>query len=71
MAADLLLFGGFLIWAVADRISIKHRPVVRPTPGPPPMKYNDLIAVVGGLALYVLFVFWLHLRLIGVSPMPL
>jgi uncharacterized membrane protein len=71
MAADLLLFGGFLIWAVADRISIKHRPVVRPTPGPPPMKYNDVIAVVGGLALYVIFVFWLHLRLIGVSPMPL
>lgn len=71
MLADLFLFGGFLIWAVADRISLKHRPVVRPTPGPPPMKYNDLIAVVVGLALYVIFIFWLHVRLIGVSPMPL
>lgn len=70
MVADLLLFGGFLIWAVADRIAIKHRPVVRPTPGPPPMKYNDLIAVVGGLALYVVFVLYLHVRLIGVSPLP-
>ncbi|MDY6944531.1 MAG: NnrU family protein [Pseudomonadota bacterium] len=70
MLADLLLFGGFLIWAVADQISVKRRPVVRPVPGPPPMKYNDLIAVVGGLALYVVFVFWLHLRLIGVAPLP-
>ncbi len=46
-------------------ISVKRRAVVRPVPGPPPGKYNDLIAVVGGLALYVIFVFWLHLWLIG------
>jgi uncharacterized membrane protein len=71
MLADLLLFGGFLIWAVADRISVKHRAVVRPVPGPPPGKYNDLIAVVGGLALYVIFVFWLHTWLIGVPPLAM
>lgn len=71
MLADLLLFGGFLLWAVADRISVKRRAVVRPVPGPPPAKYNDLIAVVGGLALYVLFVFWLHLWLIGVPPLAI
>lgn len=70
MLADVLLFGGFLVWAVADRISLKRR-VVRPTPGPPPLKYNDLIAVVGGLALYVIFVLWLHVRWIGVSPLPM
>lgn len=70
MLADVLLFGGFLIWAVADRISVKRRAVVRPVPGPPPGKYNDLIAVLGGLALYVIFVFGLHLWLIGVSPLP-
>jgi len=69
MLADVLLFGSFLAWAVADRISLKHR-VARPVPGPSPSKYNDLIAVVAGLALYVAFVFWLHLRLIGVSPLP-
>jgi uncharacterized membrane protein len=70
MLADLLLFGGFLLWAVADRISVKRRAVVRPLPGPPPGKFNDVIAVVGGLALYVLFVFWLHTKLIGVPPLP-
>jgi uncharacterized membrane protein len=71
MLADLLLFGGFLIWAVADRISVKRRAVVRPVPGPPPGKINDLIAVVGGLALYVVFVFWLHTWLIGVPPLAM
>ncbi|WP_129642408.1 NnrU family protein [Peristeroidobacter agariperforans] len=71
MLADLLLFGGFLLWAVADRISVKRRAVVRPVPGPPPGKYNDLIAVVGGLALYVIFVFWLHTWLIGVPPLAM
>lgn len=71
MLADVLLFGGFLLWAVADRISVKRRAVVRPVPGPPPGKYNDLIAVVGGLALYVLFVFWLHTWLIGVPPVAM
>ena len=71
MLADVLLFGGFLIWAVADRISVKRRTVLRPLPGPPPSKFNDLIAVVVGLALYVIFGFWLHLVLIGVPPLPM
>jgi uncharacterized membrane protein len=71
MLADVLLFGGFLIWAVVDRISVKRRAVVRAVPGPPPGKYNDLIAVVAGLALYVAFVFWLHLWLIGVPPLAM
>jgi uncharacterized membrane protein len=70
MLADLLLFGGFLLWAVADRISVKRRAVVRPVPGPPPGKFNDVIAVVGGLMLYVVFVLWLHTKLIGVPPLP-
>lgn len=67
MAADVLLFGGFLAWAVADRISFKHR-TQRPLPTAPPSPVNDIIAVVGGLAIYALFVFWAHAWLIGVSP---
>jgi uncharacterized membrane protein len=66
--ADLLLFGGFLAWAVVDRISLKRRPpqVLRTAP---PGKFNDVVAVVAGLALYVFFVLWAHLRLFGVSPL--
>lgn len=65
--ADVLLFGGFLAWAVADRISMRHR-VQRPIPCAPPSPLNDLIAVLGGLGLYAAFLFWLHAWLIGVAP---
>jgi uncharacterized membrane protein len=67
MLADVLLFGGFLAWAVADRISLKRRPQAIRTA--PPRRFNDLIAVVVGLALYVFFIAWAHVRLFGVSPL--
>lgn len=67
MLADLLLFGGFLAWAVIDRISLKRRP--RSAPAAPTGRFNDLIAVVLGLALYALFIGWAHVRLFGVSPL--
>jgi uncharacterized membrane protein len=70
MLADVLLFGAFLAWAVADRISYKHRQQ-RPLKGAPPAARNDVIVVIVGLAIYALFVFWLHLKLIGVQPIPL
>jgi len=65
--ADVLLFGGFLAWAVVDRISLKRR--VQSVPAAPAGRFNDLIAVVAGLALYVFFIEWAHLRLFGVSPL--
>lgn len=67
MLADVVLFGAFLAWAVADRISLKRR-APRPVPGAPPSRANDVIAVVGGLALYAAFALFLHTWLIGVSP---
>lgn len=66
--ADVLLFGGFLAWAVADRISVKRRPL-RPTPGFPARPFNDVVVVVAGLAAYVVFIVWAHRWLIGVSPL--
>lgn len=65
--ADVILFGSFLIWAVADRISLKRRSPL-PVPSLPPSRINDAIAVVLGLALYLAFIFGLHAWLIGVSP---
>ena len=67
--ADVLLFGGFLAWAVADRISVKRRAVQRPLPGAPPGPMNDVIALVAGLALYAVFVLWAHRWMIGVAPL--
>jgi uncharacterized membrane protein len=70
MLADVVLFGAFLAWAVADRISYKRR-VQRPLHGAPPAARNDVIAVVVGLAIYALFLLWLHQKWIGVQPIPL
>ena len=70
--ADVLLFGGFLAWAVADRISLKRRAAaaggLRPVPALPASGMKDAIAVVGGLAVYLAFVFWLHAAWFGVRP---
>jgi uncharacterized membrane protein len=65
--ADVILFGGFLAWAVADRISVNRRPA-RAIPAAPVSKLNDMVAVVVGLALYALFAFRWHQTLIGVAP---
>ncbi|MDT8409648.1 MAG: NnrU family protein [Wenzhouxiangellaceae bacterium] len=63
--AAVLLFGGFLAWAVADRISMKHRRQ-RDIPRAPASAFNDVIAVVLGLGIYFAFVLWLHSAWIGV-----
>ncbi len=65
--ADVLLFGGVLAWAVLDRISLKRRPQAIRTA--PPGRFNDFIAIVLGLVLYVVFIGWAHVRLFGVSPL--
>ena len=65
--ADALLFGSFLVWAVADRVSMKSRPA-RPISGAPASAANDIILVVVGLALYAALIFWLHEIAFGVRP---
>lgn len=65
---DVLLFGSFLIWAVAGRISMNRREQ-RPVPALAPSPKNDVVAVVAGLAVYAVFVLSLHRWLIGVPAM--
>ncbi len=66
--ADVLLFGGFLLWAVlcfrAARARDRASQVVYPAGRPGP----TLISVGVGLAAWVAFAFWGHLALIGVRP---
>jgi uncharacterized membrane protein len=68
MLADVLLFGGFLVWAIVDRISWKRRPpqILRMAPA---RAWNDALAIVAGLTTYALFIFWAHAKLFGVSPL--
>lgn len=63
--ASMLLFGGFLAYAVADRILVKRRgEMIAGVPGN--AARNDAIAVVAGIGLYVAIVMWLHRLVIGV-----
>ncbi len=64
--ASLILFGSLLAWAVVDRIAVKRRGGSLPQPGP--VKW-DIYAVVSGALLYVLFIWRLHVWLIGVPVM--
>lgn len=69
--ASLVLFLSFLAWAVVDRISLKRREragEIAPTAFEP-VWGGDLAALAVGLAVYALFVWKLHLWLIGVSPL--
>jgi uncharacterized membrane protein len=73
--ADVLLFGGFLAWAIADRVSVKKRGVSGASDASHanaavarPRLAHDLIALVIGLALFGWFFAQGHAWLIGVSP---
>jgi uncharacterized membrane protein len=67
--ANVVLFGGFLAWAVLDRISYGWR-TQRPINTAPPSRWNDGIVIVAGLVFYAVFAHWLHARWIGVQPLP-
>lgn len=62
---SVVLFGAFLLWAAADRVAAKRRGAPVPKPGPATM---DVAAVGLGVVLYLLFVWRLHVWLIGVAP---
>jgi uncharacterized membrane protein len=67
--ASFILFASFLAWAVADRISEKRRLRAGETRLPVAISSRgDIIALVAGIVLYLLFVWRLHLWLIGVAP---
>jgi uncharacterized membrane protein len=65
--ASILLFGGFLVWAVADRISVKRRGDAVPAAGP---VRNDVMAIAAAAVLYLLFIWRLHVWLFGAVPLP-
>ncbi len=69
--ADVLLFGAFLAWAVADRISVKRRPAAQTheVPSAPARSTNDAVALVGGLVVYAVLLLWAHRWIVGVSPL--
>jgi uncharacterized membrane protein len=66
--ADVVLFGAFLAWAIADFIASRRRDRAAGTRYPPGTTARDAITVIVGLVAYGLFAFVLHGPLIGVRP---
>jgi len=66
--ADLLLFGSFLVWAIASFAAARRRDRAAGTVYPPGRGSRTLLTVVAGAAVWAIFAFWLHGWLIGVRP---
>ncbi|MCX7814582.1 MAG: NnrU family protein [Tepidimonas ignava] len=83
--ADVLLFGGFLVWAVFNYRAARRRDAAQqasadddddsdaglaePDPRHPVSGTATVATVVVGVALWVVFAFWLHAVLFGVAPL--
>jgi uncharacterized membrane protein len=70
-AADLILFGAFLVWSIADLASSYARDRRNNLVYPAPELGATAGAVVVGLVIYGLFIGGLHLWLFGVSPLAM
>jgi len=68
MLVDVLLFGGFLVWAVLGYTAARRRDRIANTVYAPATTKGTVIAVIAGLVAYAVFAFWLHGWLIGVKP---
>ena len=66
--ADVLLFGAFLIWAVADFRSARQRDRAAGVSYRPGTAARDGLVVAAGTGVWALFAGFAHLWLIGVLP---
>lgn len=71
MLADVLLFGMFLVWSVAAYASARRRDRRAGTIYPVGPPQRDLIAVIAGVVVWIVFGLWLHRWLIGVAPLQM
>jgi uncharacterized membrane protein len=69
MLQDVVLFGAFLLWAIADFAVSRRRDRACRTVYPAGTLQGDLLALALGLVVWAAFAFWLHRLLIGVNPL--
>jgi len=67
--AHVILFGSFLLWAVANFIAARKRDRAQGVVYATGTRSGTVRAVVIGAGAWVLFAFWLHGWLIGIRPM--
>ena len=68
MLHDVVLFGGFGVWAAAAFFAGRARDRRAGTTYPAGRWQGDAKALAGGVVIWALFAFWLHGWLIGVQP---
>ncbi|HLT63415.1 MAG TPA: NnrU family protein [Pseudohongiella sp.] len=68
--ADVLLFGGFMVWAIAGFAISRRRDRIAGVQRPAGSMKGDMLTVVAGVISWAVFAMVLHTMLIGVSPMP-
>ena len=66
--ADVLLFGGFLVWSSVDLYAAVQRDHAAGVAYQGGTIQGTLIAIVAGCVLWLLLAFWLHGVLFGVRP---
>jgi uncharacterized membrane protein len=66
--ADVLLFGGFLLWSVLCFRAARARDRAAGTVYPAGTVAGTAITVAAGLGAWLVFAMWLHGPLIGVRP---
>lgn len=67
--ADMLLFGGFLIWAVLGFRAARGRDRLNPPAEPTAKPSATALTILIGAAAWAGFAFWGHAALIGVRPL--
>ena len=67
--ADVVLFGSFLVWAIANFASSRRRDRAAGTVYPAGTVAKDAVAAVVGVVAWAVFAFWLHGWWIGVKPL--
>ncbi|HKW80302.1 MAG TPA: NnrU family protein [Casimicrobiaceae bacterium] len=66
--ADVVLFGSFLVWAIADFAASRRRDHRQGTVYPAGRLGRDALAAAIGIVAWFIFAFYLHARWIGVRP---
>ncbi|TFH70781.1 hypothetical protein E3V39_14605 [Gammaproteobacteria bacterium LSUCC0112] len=68
--ADIIMFGSFLLWAIAGFAVLRRRDRMSGKSFPVGNLRADIVTISAGLLGWALFAMVLHTLLIGVSPLP-
>jgi uncharacterized membrane protein len=67
--ADVMLFGSLLVWAVLDFRASRKRDRINEVEYPAATALGTRITLATGAIIWYVFLVWLHVRWIGVSPL--